>query len=95
MASNDAQKPFQTLSPTLYPLIREAVCKDFTRKGRDIDMSRFMFEDVAENFKVRISTPNQRVRTFESGYIGLYVHEKVKIRLEGEGGRVCALKMIP
>jgi hypothetical protein len=75
MAGNDAQKPFQTFSPTLYHLIREAVCKDFTRKGRDVDTSRFMFEDVAESFKVGISTPNKRVTKFEGGYIGLYVRE--------------------
>lgn len=75
MASDDAQKSLQTLSPTLYHLIREAVGKDFARKGRDIDAGRFMFEDVAKGFKVGISTSNNRVTKLEGGYIGLHVHQ--------------------
>lgn len=71
MSSNNAQKPFQSLSPALNHLIRESVRKYFSGQRRNINAGRFMLENVTEGFKVRVASPDDGLSKFESGYIGL------------------------
>lgn len=59
MASDHAQEPLEALSPGLDDFVREAVGEHFARKRRDVHAGRFTLEDVAEGFKVGISSANQ------------------------------------
>ena len=84
MSSNNTQKPLQSLSPALNHLIRESIRKYFSGQRRNINAGRFMLENVAKGFKVRVAPPDDGLSKFESGYIGLWA--RALERSLGNGG---------
>jgi hypothetical protein len=79
MPCNNAQKTFQTFSTTFDDFVRETIGKDFAGERWDVDSSRFTLEDVAEGFKVGVTSANQGMPQFKGRNVGLKV-EWVRVR---------------
>jgi hypothetical protein len=58
MPSDDGQKAFQTLSPSLDNLIGEPVREDLSWQWRDVDSRRLSFEDISKGFEIGITPAN-------------------------------------
>lgn len=61
MTGYDAKEPFKSFPPSFNDFIRESVSEDLAREGRNVDASRLPFEDIAECFKVRVTTSYEGV----------------------------------
>ena len=70
MPHHDLQKARQTFSPVFDYIVREAICEDFTREGRDRDARALPLQNITEVFKVAISAANRAILEFESGNVG-------------------------
>ena len=61
MSGDDGEEALQPLAASLDDFIREAVCEDLARQGRDIDAGGLAFENVAERLEIRVSPAYYRV----------------------------------
>jgi hypothetical protein len=59
MTSNDRQESLQAFSSCLDNFVREPIGEYLARKRRDIHPSRFALENVAEGFKIRVSSTHK------------------------------------
>lgn len=71
VASNNAQEPLETLPSALNDLFGEAVCEYLARKGRDVNTSGFMLENIAEGLEVRVASAHEGMPQLEGGDVGL------------------------
>jgi len=59
MTRNDTQEPLQPLPPTLNDLIGEAIREYLSGERGDVDSGGLVLEDVAEGFKVRVTSADE------------------------------------
>ena len=67
MASDDGEEPLETLAPRLDDLVGEAVGEDLAGERGDVYAGGFVFEDVAEGFKVGVAPPYDGVAQLKGG----------------------------
>lgn len=70
MPGNNLEEPLQSFPSMLNHIITEAVRKDLSGQRRDRHARRFPLEDIAEVFKVRVSTTDDRMLQLESRDVG-------------------------
>ena len=70
MTRHNLQEPLQTFPAMLNHVIAEAVRKHLPRQRRDRDARALALEDVAEVFKIGVTTAHDGVLELEGGDIG-------------------------
>ena len=83
MSDHNLQKPLQSLSPMLYHVIAESVCKDLTGQRRNRHSGTFSLQDVTKIFEVRIATADSAVFELEGRNIGSADNLVISIHVTG------------